>query len=80
MVYSGTPLIRSSNLMRGSTVLLVSMFIYLLHLFNTGLGWPLDYHFVFNLCALFSLVLIVISLFLPKSIEKKRLPEESPNS
>ena len=37
-----------------------------------GYGWPLDFHFVFNLVAVFSSLLIFISLFLPKSIEKKR--------
>lgn len=45
-------------------------------LFCSGYGWPLDYHFVFNVVAVFGIVLIIISLFLPKSIEKKR---ERPN-
>ena len=37
-----------------------------------GLGWPLNYHFVFDLCAVLGVVLIIISLFLPKSSETKR--------
>jgi MFS family permease len=39
---------------------------------SNGRGWPLDYHFVFNLCAVFGILLIFISFLLPKSIEKKR--------
>ena len=42
------------------------------HFFPSGYGWPLDYHFVFNMVAVLSLGLIFISLLLPKSIEKKR--------
>ena len=37
-----------------------------------GLGWPLNYHFVFDLCAVLGVVIIIISLFLPKSSETKR--------
>jgi len=38
----------------------------------TGLGWPLNYHFVFDLLAVLGLLTIAVSLFLPKTIEKKR--------
>ena len=41
-------------------------------LFHTGLGWPLNYHFMFDLLAVLALVTIGISLFLPKTVEKKR--------
>ena len=40
--------------------------------FFAGLGWPLNYHFVFDLCAVLGVILIIISLFLPKSSETKR--------
>lgn len=41
-------------------------------LFHTGLGWPLNYHFMFDLLAVLALLTIVLSLFLPKTVEKKR--------
>ena len=37
-----------------------------------GLGWPLNFHFVFDLMLVSSVVTILLSFFLPKSIEKKR--------
>ena len=45
----------------------------LLYAFSyTGLGWPLNYHFVFDLLAVLGLLTIAVSLFLPKTVEKKR--------
>ena len=39
---------------------------------TAGKGWPLNYHFMYDLVAVSSLVAVVISFFLPKTIEKKR--------
>lgn len=37
-----------------------------------GKGWPLNYHLVFDLLAVGSVVAIALCLLLPASIEKKR--------
>ena len=42
---------------------------------DIGLGWPLNFHFVFDLMVVASVATFVLSFFLPKSIERKR---ESP--
>ena len=39
----------------------------------TGKGWPLNHHFIFDLTAIIILFIILLSLTLPKSSEKKRL-------
>ena len=39
---------------------------------HTGLSWPLNYHFVLDVLAVSALLAAVASLFLPKTIEKKR--------
>ena len=46
-----------------------------LSLSHTGKGWPLNHHFVFDLTAVGAVIVIVISLLLPKSIEMKRKRE-----
>ena len=38
----------------------------------SGLGWPLNFHFVFDLMVVSSVGIILLSFFLPKSIENKR--------
>ena len=37
-----------------------------------GKGWPLNYHLAFDLTAVGAVGAIVLCLFLPASIEKKR--------
>ena len=37
-----------------------------------GLGWPLNYHLVFVMCAVISVASVLLSCLMPKSIEKKR--------
>ena len=37
-----------------------------------GLGWPVNYHFVFYVCVLVALLTAGLTFILPKSIEKKR--------
>ena len=37
-----------------------------------GLSWPLNYHLVFDMCAILSVLIIVFSLLMPGTIEKKR--------
>lgn len=38
---------------------------------SNGKGWPLNYHFVFDLLALVTVAVVIVSCFLPKTIEKK---------
>ena len=40
-----------------------------------GKGWPLNHHFVFDLLCVGAVVVAVISLLLPKSIEMQRKRE-----
>ena len=44
-----------------------------------GKGWPLNHHFVFDLLCVGAVVVAVINLLLPKSIEmqRKREPEHT---
>ena len=42
---------------------------------HSGKGWPLNYHFVFDLLAVGAAILVVVALLLPKSIELKRIRE-----
>ena len=37
-----------------------------------GLGWPVNYHFVFYICVLVIFLVVVLTFFLPKTIETKR--------
>ena len=53
-------------------ILYLKFFVYL---FLAVLGWPLNFHFMFDLMLLSALVVFGLSFFLPKSIEHKR---ESP--
>ena len=48
----------------------------------SGKRWPLNFHFVFDLLAVGAVILVVVTLLLPKSIELKRIrePKESSNS
>ena len=41
-------------------------------LFFSGLTWPFNYHLTFELCALFSVAIVLFTVCFPKSIEKKR--------
>ena len=43
---------------------------------DSGKGWPLNYHFVFDLLAVGAVILVVAALLLPKSIELKRIREQ----
>ena len=45
---------------------------------NAGLSWPLNYHFLYDVMALFTLALLLGSFAFPKSIEKRK--EEVDNS
>ena len=40
-----------------------------------GHGWPLNYHFIYDVVAVMVVIFILISFALPKSTEKKRLPD-----
>ena len=40
-----------------------------------GQGWPLNHHFIFDVTALMVIFIILLSFALPKSSEKKRLPD-----
>ena len=50
-------------------------FYYWYFVSHSGKGWPLNYHFVFDLLAVCSIILVVVALLLPKSIELKRIRE-----
>ena len=39
---------------------------------SAGLGWPLNYHLVFLLCAIVAIGSVLVSCLMPKTIEKKR--------
>ena len=39
---------------------------------SSGLSWPLNYHSMFEIIAILALGIILFSLLLPKTIEKKR--------
>ncbi|XP_064395465.1 uncharacterized protein LOC135342613 isoform X1 [Halichondria panicea] len=41
---------------------------------TTGLSWPLNFHFMFDLMIISAAVVFALSFFLPKSIEYKREP------
>ena len=47
---------------------------------TAGKGWPLNYHFVFDLLAVVTVAVVIVSCFLPKTIEKKRDTLESAGS
>ena len=40
--------------------------------FSLGLSWPLNYHLMFEIIVTLALGIILFSLLLPKTIEKKR--------
>ena len=40
---------------------------------QTGKGWPLNHHFVFDLLAVGALIVAAVSLLLPKNIEMQRV-------
>jgi len=40
-----------------------------------GHGWPLNHHFMFDLTTLIAIFILLISFGLPKSSEKKRIPD-----
>ena len=42
---------------------------------TVGHGWPLNYHFIYDVTALMTIIIILISFALPKSSEKKRVPD-----
>ena len=44
-----------------------------------GKGWPLNHHFVFDMLVVVTIFIILLSLTLPASSEKKRLPEARTN-
>lgn len=46
----------------------------------TGKGWPLNHHFVFDMIVIITVFIILLSLTLPKSSEKKRIAEATTNS
>ena len=46
----------------------------------TGKGWPLNYHFVFDLLGVGGVVLVGVVFLLPKSIELKRVRKEKKES
>lgn len=46
----------------------------------TGKGWPLNHHFIFDITAIITVFIMLLSLTLPKASEKKRLPEAPNNS
>ena len=48
------------------------MYNYHCYVCVAGYDWPLNYHFVFDIFALLTLLTVFISIFLPRSIEKKR--------
>ncbi len=49
------------------------MIIYdLFFISPSGKGWPLNFHFVFDILAICAIGVIVLALFLPRSIEMKR--------
>lgn len=37
-----------------------------------GKGWPLNFHFVLDVCAVIAVMTAAMTLLLPRSIEKKR--------
>ena len=39
---------------------------------SSGLKWPLNYHLMFEIMAVIALGIMLFSLLLPKTIEKKR--------
>ena len=43
----------------------------------TDLNWPVNYHMMFDIIAIICIGIVIVSLFLPKSIEKKREEEKS---
>ncbi|XP_065901214.1 uncharacterized protein [Dysidea avara] len=43
---------------------------------GNGHGWPLNHHFMFDLTTLIAIFIILISFGLPKSSEKKRIPDQ----
>ncbi len=45
-------------------------FVFILAVF----GWPLNFHFMFDLMLLSAVAIVALSFFLPKSIEHKREP------
>ena len=51
-----------------------------LSLCRSGKGWPLNYHFVFDLLAVGGGILVIVTLLLPKSIELKRLRQVDSSS
>lgn len=40
-----------------------------------GHGWPLNYHFIYDVTALMVVIIILISFALPKASETKRSPD-----
>ncbi len=49
------------------------MIIFILYFLpSLGFSWPLNYHFVFDLVAIFLLGTTVFSFFVPQSIEKDK--------
>lgn len=44
--------------------------------FVVGKGWPLNFHFVFDLLGVGGVALVGVVLLLPKSIELKRIKKE----
>ena len=43
-----------------------------------GRGWPLNFHFMFDLLAVLTVGVVLLSLLLPKSAERKRdSPEDT---
>lgn len=47
---------------------------------TAGKGWPLNHHFIFDLIVIISVFILLLSFTLPKSSEKKRLPEPANSS
>ena len=44
-------------------------------LITVGHGWLLNYHFIYDVTALMTIIIILISFALPKSSEKERVPD-----
>lgn len=54
--------------------------LLLLLLLLIGKGWPLNHHFMFDMVAIMTGFIMLFSLTLPKSSEKKRIPTSSTSS
>ena len=45
-----------------------------------GAGWPLNHHFIFDLVVIITVFIILLSLTLPQSSEKKRVAQSTTHS